>query len=151
MINNILILIIGMMLLWAGIIDIKRLRISRAFIIVFFIVCLCALATGKSPNIMAAISGAAIGLCAIGISMLSGEQIGRGDGMVITAIGLVAGFRGCLVVVCIAAVVMSFIAILMLILKKGNRKTKLPFIPAVFAGYIFWVISTCSLIGGVFI
>jgi leader peptidase (prepilin peptidase)/N-methyltransferase len=149
MINLSLMVIIGIMLLGAGIVDIRRLKVSRAFIIVLFVACMSYFATSKNPDIISAISGASIGLCVIGVSMIAGEQIGRGDGFVIMAIGIVTGFRWCLAVVCIASVVMSVVAIIMIILKKGNRKTKLPFIPALFAGYIFYVANSCSLIGGI--
>jgi leader peptidase (prepilin peptidase)/N-methyltransferase len=141
--------IIGIMLLGAGIVDIRSLKVSRAFIIVLFLACIAAFATSENPNIISALSGASIGLCAIGMSFIAGEQIGRGDGLVIMAIGLLAGFRWCLTVVCIASVIMSIVAIVMLIFKKGNKKTKLPFIPALFVGYIIFAASTTSLIGGI--
>jgi leader peptidase (prepilin peptidase)/N-methyltransferase len=151
MINLSLMIIIGIMLFGAGIVDIRSLKVSRAFIIVLFLACMAAFATSENPNVISALAGASIGLCAIGISFAAGEQIGRGDGLVIMAIGIIAGFRWCLAVVCIASVVMSIVAIVMLVLKKGNKKTKLPFIPALFVGYIIFVASTTSLIGGIYV
>ena len=88
-------------------------------------------------NILNTIGGLTIGLCVIGISITSKEQIGKGDGIVIPAIGLVLGARRCLIVVCIASLLMSLVAISILLFRRGNRQTRLPFLPAVFAGYVF--------------
>jgi leader peptidase (prepilin peptidase)/N-methyltransferase len=148
MINFILMILIGIMLFVAGIVDIRKLMVSRMFILSLLLVCIGAVFTRKNPNIMTALMGTLVGICILGISMLSGEQLGRGDGYVVAAIGLVVGFRGCLVVVCIASVIMSFIAVIMLVMKKGNKKTKLPFIPAIFAGYSIFLINNLGSIGG---
>ena len=68
--------------------------------------------------------------------MISREQIGRGDGIVIAVIGLVLGFRRCLAVVSVASLVMCAAAIVVLLFKKGNRRTQLAFLPALFVGYV---------------
>jgi leader peptidase (prepilin peptidase)/N-methyltransferase len=140
-------LIIEIMLFVAGIIDIKRLMISRKYLIIFGTVCVVALFTKQNSSLITALSGTLIGMCALGISLISGEQLGRGDGLVLVAIGLVVGFRGCLVVVSIASIIMCLVAIAMLVFKKGNRKTRLPFIPAIFAGYTIFLISNYSVMG----
>jgi leader peptidase (prepilin peptidase)/N-methyltransferase len=147
MINFIMMLVIGIMLFVAGIVDIKRLMISRKYLIVFGAVCVVALLTKQSPSLITALSGTLIGMCALGVSLISSEQLGRGDGLVLAAVGLVVGFRGCLVVVSIASIIMCLVSIAMLAFKKGNRKTKLPFIPAIFAGYTIFLISNYSVVG----
>jgi leader peptidase (prepilin peptidase)/N-methyltransferase len=144
MINFIMMLIIGIMLLGAGIADIKSLRLSRFFIVAFLIVCIGTVFTNKSPDIIAALLGTLVGICALGVSLLSDGQIGRGDGFVIASLGLVLGFRGSLTVVCIASMIMCIVAVVLLILKKGNRKTKIPYIPALFAGYTIFLINNFS-------
>ena len=72
----------------------------------------------------------------IGISFLSKEQIGIGDGVVTGLLGCLLGARGCLVMLCIASCLMAVISIGILILKKGSRRTTLPFAPALLGGYI---------------
>ena len=72
----------------------------------------------------------------IGISFLSKEQIGIGDGIVTGLLGCLLGARGCLVMLCIASCLMAVISIGILILKKGSRRTTLPFVPALLGGYI---------------
>lgn len=138
-------ILIGAMLLIAGIIDIKSQKISRLYIALLMLVCVMTVVVdvnqGTNQNIMSMLMGALIGICAVGISMMAGEQIGRGDGLVITAIGIVLGFRGVLGVVCLASLVMCVIAVILLILRKGNKNTRLPFIPAIFVGYAIYMTS----------
>jgi leader peptidase (prepilin peptidase)/N-methyltransferase len=147
MINFIMMILIGIMLFVAGIVDIRKLSISRRYIVLLGAACIAALLTQKSPSLITALSGTLIGMCALGISLIAGEQLGRGDGFVLVAIGLVLGFRGSLVVVSIASIIMCIIAIVMLAFKKGNKKTKLPFIPAIFAGYSIFLITNYITIG----
>lgn len=132
---------IGLLLFAAAVMDLKRKSISRGLIFALMIVCLVGIFVREDFGIWNAVSGAALGFCAVGLSMVSREQIGRGDGLVIAALGLVLGFRECLAVVCLASVLMALVSVVVLLLKKGNRNTRLPFIPALFVGYV-----TCMLI-----
>lgn len=136
-IQNGLIITIGGLLLIAGITDIRKQMVSRRLLGILFMVCLATVPFMTENSILSIIGGLAVGFCAIGISMMSKEQIGKGDGIVITAIGLVLGARRCLLVVCIASLLMSLIAIGILLFRRGNRHTRLPFLPAIFTGYIF--------------
>jgi leader peptidase (prepilin peptidase)/N-methyltransferase len=151
MVNCILMIVIGVMLLFAGIADIKSLSVSRRFIFIFLAICLVTVFTGQSPNLMSALLGTLVGICALGISIISDGQIGKGDCYVIAALGLVLGFRGSLVVVCISSMIMCIIAVIMLILKKGDKKTKLPFIPVLFASYAIFIINNFGNMGVAFI
>lgn len=132
--------IIGVLLFMAGAMDLKSKTISREMILVLMIVCFAGafikVFINKEFGIWEIIGGVLIGFCAIGLSMVSRDQIGRGDGLVIVAIGLVLGFRKCLFAVCMASIIMTLVSVIVLILRKGNRNTRLPFIPALFAGYI---------------
>lgn len=132
--------IIGVLLFMAGAMDLKSKTISREMILVLMIVCFAGafikVFINKEFGIWEIIGGVLIGFCAIGLSMVSRDQIGRGDGLVIVAIGLVLGFRKCLFAVCMASIIMTLVSVIVLILRKGNRNTRLPFIPALFAGYV---------------
>ena len=133
--------IIGLLLFVAAVIDLKSRQISRGFIVVLIIVSFTSIFVKDDYGIWNSVGGALIGICAVGLSMISKEQIGRGDGLVIAALGIALGFRECLATVCLASVIMALVSVVVLLLKKGNRKTRLPFIPALFVGYV-----TCALI-----
>ena len=130
----------GLLLFAAGIMDLKSKTIRREIILVLMAVCFAGaflrVFVNKEFGLWEIAGGVLIGCCAIGLSMASGEQIGRGDGLVISAIGLILGFRKCLFAVCMASIIMTLVSVIILILRKGNRRTRLPFIPALFAGYV---------------
>ena len=133
--------IMGLLPFAAAMMDLKSRQISRGFIFVLLFVSFASIFVRADFNIWNAVGGALIGICAVGLSMISREQIGRGDGLVIAALGIALGFRECLATVCLASVIMALVSGVVLLLKKGNRKTRLPFIPALFMGYV-----TCILI-----
>ena len=143
MVYQILIVAIGILLFIAGVSDIKKRQVNRRFLLTLMVVCLAAVLFKSDFGIMDAAGGLAIGLCAIGISMASREQIGRGDGIVIAAVGFVLGVRKCLAVVSTASILMCAAAIIVLIMKKGNRRTRLAFLPALFAGYVVCGMGGC--------
>ena len=131
-----LMVLIGVLLFVAGIVDIQRRQISRKQIWLLLFVCCAVLPLKEDLNVFDAVGGLAIGLCAVCVSVATREQIGKGDGIVIAAVGLVLGARKCLWLVFVASFLMCAVAILVLLLKKGGRQTKLPFLPAIFAGYV---------------
>lgn len=128
--------VIGLLLLAAGIVDMRKRQISRAQILILLLVCCAVIPLKNESGVIDAVGGLAIGLCAIGVSVATREQIGRGDGIVIAAVGIALGARKCLLVVFIASFMMSVAAIVVLSFRKGGRQTRLPFLPAIFAGYL---------------
>lgn len=138
MIYKILIMVIGVLLFVAGVVDIKKKQVSRSLISMLAVMCLGAIFFKGTFGIYDAIGGFTIGVCAIGISIASHDQIGRGDGFVIASLGLLLGFRSCLAAVCVASLIMCIVAVFVLVCKKGSRDMRLPFLPAVFAGYALY-------------
>lgn len=136
MIYKILIIVTGVLLFVAGVADIKKKQVSRSLIFVLVVICLGTMFFKGFSEIYDTIGGFTIGICIVGISVVSHEQIGRGDGFVIAALGILLGFRSCLMTVCVASLIMCFVAVLVLVCKKGGRNTRLPFLPAIFAGYV---------------
>ncbi|MCM1183079.1 MAG: prepilin peptidase [Roseburia sp.] len=139
--------IVGGMLFAAGITDLRSRTVSRGFLLALAVPCIMGLASRGVGGLTDAAGGFGIGLCAIGLSVMSREQIGRGDGIVIAWVGLLLGFQGCLVVVCVASLIMAFASIVILLLRRGNRSTRLAFLPALFAGYLIYLGG--GLFGGI--
>lgn len=139
-IYKVLTIAIGIVLLVAAIVDIRRREISRGMMLVLLLTCCAVIPVKRDFGITNAVGGLTVGLCAMGISIATREQIGKGDGIVIAAVGLALGMYKCFLVVCIASFVMCVTAILVLLLRKGGKQTRLPFLPAIFAGYLLCVI-----------
>lgn len=140
MIYKILMAAIGLLLFVAGIMDIRTRQISRKQILLLLIVCCTVIPFKENLNLLDTVGGGTIGLCAIGLSIATREQVGKGDGIVIAAVGIALGARRCLWVVFAASFVMCVAAILVLLLRRGGRQTKLPFLPAVFVGYVLCMV-----------
>lgn len=133
---------IGVMFLLA-VEDIRRKEMSWWKLGVLACICLIGCICMPQKDFWSMAGGLMIGLCMVGISFLSKEQIGIGDGVVTGMLGCLLGARGCLVMLCIASCLMAVISIGILILKKGNRKTTLPFVPVLLGGYI----ATLAVLG----
>ena len=128
-------IIMGVLLLAAAVFDLKSKSVGLRVIAALMFTGFAGAFARENFGVAEALGGLLIGMCAVGISMISKGQIGRGDGLVIMAMGIMLGFRECLGVVCTASVIMAIVSVIVLIWRKGNRDTRLPFIPALFAGY----------------
>lgn len=126
----------GLLLFLAGIEDVRKKEIRIIYIVAMGIVACVGCLFRQNHSWYGALGGALIGLCMLGISLLSEEQIGRGDGLVIAALGLFFGVRNTLGMVCFASIFMLTVALLTIIIKKGKTKIRLPFLPALFLGYV---------------
>lgn len=135
-IYKVFMVLIGVLLFVAGVVDIRERKICRKQLILLLVLCCAAVLLKGDFNLFDAAVGLAVGLCAVGVSVATREQIGKGDGIVIAAMGIVLGARKCLWLVAAASFMMSAAAILVLLLGRGGRQTKLPFLPAIFAGYL---------------
>ncbi len=138
-IYKILMAAIGLALFAAGIVDIRRRQIGRVQLLILLLLCCAVIPFKKEFGARDAVGGMAIGLCAIGVSVATREQIGKGDGIVIAAVGIALGVRKCLLAVFAASFLMCIAAIVVLLFRKGGRQTRLPFLPAIFAGYLLCV------------
>ena len=114
-----------LLLFLAGIEDIRKKKIHILTIFAMGVTALLGCMLRQDYGWYGALGGFLIGICVIGISIISGEQI-----------GILCGVRNTLGIVCFASLFMLMPALVLVICKKGNKKTKLPFLPALFLGYL---------------
>ena len=81
------------------------------------------------------------GVVAAVLSGVTHGKLGLGDAIVILAVGIWCGIDKTGLIMMIALVCAALTAAVLLIIKKATRKTALPFIPFIFAGYI-----TCEIL-----
>ncbi len=74
------------------------------------------------------------------LSYVTRESIGRGDGLMLCALGLFLGWQPCFAVFGMALVLSSVLAMLLLIFRRAGRKTELPFLPSLFGGYFLYLL-----------
>lgn len=63
------------------------------------------------------------------MSLISGAQIGWGDGLAVLVLGLFAGFADTVLITAAAQFICAVSAGLMLVMKKADRNTRIPFLP----------------------
>lgn len=129
-------MIVGILLLVMSIQDIKRCEISNSYIVILAMVCVCSGAFFEQLSWMELLSGCSIGLCLVGISVLTKEQIGIGDGLVVGALGLLMGGIKTITLLSIASLIMAAVSIILIMFRRGTRKMKLPFLPVISVGYV---------------
>ncbi len=85
-------------------------------------------------NLMGFVAALLPGCVFLLLAFVTREQIGYGDGMILTIIGILYPIWRVMVVTGIALLIISVMSIVLLVLKKGNRYTRLPFVPFLFLG-----------------
>lgn len=68
------------------------------------------------------------------------ESIGYGDGLVIGVLGLFCGAKQAMAVLGMAFVFSAALSILLLAARRAGRKTELPFLPCLWAGYLLCLV-----------
>lgn len=74
------------------------------------------------------------------LSYATRESIGIGDGLVLGALGLFCGIKKTVAVLGMALVLVAMLAVILLIMRKAGRKTELPFLPFLCAGYLLCIV-----------
>ena len=133
--------ITGILLFVLSVMDLKDKKVNIWMVAGLGLMCVLGVVFNQNTNRFACAGGLALGLGAVGFSFISNEQIGMGDGVIIACLGLLLGFRNVLIVVCMASFFMALLSVVILILKMGNRNTKLPFVPAIFLSYCVCMVA----------
>lgn len=84
--------------------------------------------------LVSALLGMLPGLAMLVVARITGKA-GYGDGFVLLNVGLWTDYKTCILVLCFSMLFMSCFSIGMLLTKKANKQTKLPYIPFLAAVY----------------
>nr|WP_076779997.1 prepilin peptidase [Lachnoclostridium phocaeense] len=123
-------------LLGISVYDVYSRRISRLALALANILAVSYALAVDERNLAATAAGAAAGLALLGISKITGEAVGYGDGWLVMALGIYLGIWSLLEVMAAAWVLLAFAAGLCLIRKKWSRETALPMTPFITAGFL---------------
>ncbi len=77
----------------------------------------------------AALAGMLPGIPLIVFSFLTKEKIGYGDGFILIFAGFLLGIRCAVFILLSGMLCCALVSVILLILKKGDRNTTLPFVP----------------------
>lgn len=85
--------------------------------------------------VLAALLGMLPGVFLLGMAYITGK-IGLGDGPVLMVLGMLVGYKECLMVISFSLLLMSIWCIGILAFKKGNRHTRIPYLPFLTVVYL---------------
>lgn len=74
------------------------------------------------------------------VAVVTKESIGKGDGLVLCALGLFCGIKPAMAVLGMAFLLCALLAMVLLACKKAGKKTELPFLPCLCAGYLLYLL-----------
>ena len=72
------------------------------------------------------------GLFLLLLAWFTKESIGYGDGISVLLLGGMTGLKNCIWVLCISLLFLSLVGMVLLVVKRVNRKTKIPYLPFLF-------------------
>ena len=128
-------IIIGAILLTLALIDFEKKEVPILLILVLAVACVSfRLILGTS---LSSISyGISIGGCLIAIAIITKEKIGLGDGLVVTSLGFFLGASKTIWMLFWASLIMTLVSVILLLMKKRKLGSTLPFMPAIFLGFL---------------
>lgn len=87
--------------------------------------------TGASELVL----GLLPGIVLLVVSFVTKESIGQGDGMVLCILGVFCGAKQAVAILGMAFTLCALLAVILLACKRVTKKTELPFLPCLCAGY----------------
>ena len=80
-------------------------------------------------------TGSSVGLLFLGFSFLSHEAIGKGDALLFIILGWFLGMYQIIFLLFVAFMFSGVFAMFLLLIKKGNYKTSIPFMPFLYIAF----------------
>lgn len=128
--------LLGLLLIIVSIQDIKWKKIRLWIVLIATIILsVCALFS-SSLSILDRVFGLLLGLAMVLLSKATGGKIGIGDGMVLGVTGIGLGFWSNMELFALALSMAAVFSIGLIILRRANRSTAIPFMPFLFLSYI---------------
>ena len=123
-----------------SVIDIKNKKIHVYLIGGFAIICFL-LRWVQEISLLEVILGILPGIVLLLLAIWSGEKIGIGDGFVVSILGMAYTIDTVISILGISFFLIAICSIVLLIAKKVNGKTELPFLPYLFLGNLlmYWI------------
>ncbi|MCR4695511.1 MAG: prepilin peptidase [Pseudobutyrivibrio sp.] len=116
--------------------DIKEKRIHGFYIVIFGLLGLAINIAIRQQSFRALALGMVPGLILYIFGIITGEKIGKGDGLLIMVCGMYMGLYSVMGLIWLASIIATIVGVCLLALKKKDRKSEMPFIPFLFIAFI---------------
>ena len=120
--------------------DYRKKEIKLIFPMLLSIAAVAMFFLGGDIAFKSVAAGMAEGIAIIILSLITQGRIGMGDGILLASTGLMLGWKDNFIMFFFACFLSACVSALILILKKGNRETKIPFIHFMVPGFLISVL-----------
>lgn len=127
---------VAVMLIICAVEDIRYRRVNCIPVLLWGMLGVCFHILWHQQSIYSMLGGLLTGIVLMGISWVSREAIGLGDGLVVAVMGIFLGASRNLQVLFLAFVLSALVSLGLLVMKKKNRKDSIPFIPCLLMAYL---------------
>ena len=135
-IENINSFLVCMWLLMCSWQDIRKKRINIVLIGMGFLVLLISTTILGNLTIWNRLAGLSLGIILLSLNPITKGQIGIGDGIIVCITGLCLGFPQNAVLLAYGLFGSAMFSIVLLIMRRVNRKKTIPFVPFLLIGYL---------------
>lgn len=132
----------GIYLLVTGVSDIRKKTVNILLLSTGIIPVILSFFINDGPDLTDRCIGLIPGIIILAIAVLSHEKIGKADAFVFCIIGATFGLAGEIAFMGAAFLLASFASLAMLAMGRITRKSEIPFIPFILAGYLMVMILT---------
>lgn len=142
MLEIIKIVVLGVFLLIEGIRDLQKHKVSMITVMIAGILGVIFQFGIIQENGLKIIGGILIGIVLLLLAKMTREKIGYGDGWIFVVTGIYLGFHSNMYLLLLSLFLASLVSICLLVFKKVNKKTELPFVPFILPGYLLLLVIT---------
>lgn len=139
-IKNIRFAFVLIVLVIEAVTDFKKKEVNIVFPVLLAAAATVMLFFTKDISLINSIIGIAEGVLLILISFLTKGEIGMGDGILLAACGLMLGGKDNLIMFFFACFSSAIVSALIMLIKKADKKTKIPFVPFMIPGFLIMVL-----------
>lgn len=142
MLEIIKIVVLGVFLLIEGIRDLQKHKVSMITVMIAGILGVIFQFGIIQENGLKIIGGILIGIVLLSLAKITREKIGYGDGWIFVVTGIYLGFHSNMYLLLLSLFLASLVSICLLVFKKVNKKTELPFVSFVLPSYLLLFVIT---------
>lgn len=129
-------LLLAVIMIICAIVDIKKKEIPVWIFVILGITALTGSIWNGGYEFYKMAAGVVPGILLLGLARITEQSIGYGDGIILAEIGCMTGAGSCMVILAGALALAGIFSMGMLIVKKVDKKYRIPFIPFLTMVYI---------------
>lgn len=129
-------IVITIFLILSTLIDLRKKEVNISLCISVALVGLIYEIFISKTDILSIILGILPGIFLMLTSIVTNEEIGKGDAAILSTIGIFLGLKKTILVLIYALFSAIIIGVILLLIRKKNKKYKIPFVPFILFSYI---------------